>query len=111
MHHLKGHDVEVTDAERLVLVNLVQLDGGNTRIAMLGEAVRQHFQHTTTCYGVGIDVDFAKLTVRAHIVHTTHVVVVGMGNQDTVNASEDLWHDLLAEIRSAVYQQPRVLGF
>ena len=109
MHDLDGHDVEIANTERLVLMDFMQLDGRNTGIAVLGEAVRQHLQHTLTGYRVGIDIDFAKLAVRADIVHTTHVVVMSMGNEDAVDTTKGLRHDLLAEVGTAVDEQSRTL--
>ena len=105
MHHLDGHDVEIANTEIFVFVDFVQLDGRDTGIAVLGEAVRQHLQHALTGYRVCIDIDFAKLTIRADIVHTTHVVVMGVGDEDAVDATEGLWHDLLAEVGPAVDEQ------
>ena len=105
VHHLDGHDVEIANTEIFVLVDFVQLYGRNTGIAVLGEAVRQHLQHTLTGYRVGIDIDFSKLAVRTDIVHTTHVVVMSVGDEDAVDATEGLWHDLLAEVGPAVDEQ------
>jgi len=110
VHHLKGHDVEVADTEGLVAVNLVQLDGWHTGIAVLGKAIGQHLEHPPAGYGVGIDIDFAKLAVGTDVVHASHVVVVGMGDEDAVDAAEGLGHDLLAEIGSAVDEQAGLLG-
>ena len=105
VHHLDGHDVDVANAQRFMLVYLVQLDGGHAGIAVLSKAVRQHLEHTLTCQRVGIDIDFAELAIRADVVHASHVVVVGMGDEDAVNLAEGLRHDLLSEVRPAVDEQ------
>ena len=39
VHDLDGHDVEIANKQRLVLMNLVKLDGRNTRITVFGKAV------------------------------------------------------------------------
>ena len=109
VHHLEGNDVEVANAEGLVLVNLVELDGRNTRIAVLGKAVWQHLEHALTGNGVGIDIDFAKLAIGTDIVHAAHVVVVGVGDEDAVNLAEGLRHDLLTEVGATVDEQSRLL--
>ena len=77
---------------------------------MLGKAVRQHLQQSLSGYGVGIDIDFTKLAVGTDIVHAAHVVVVGMGNQNTVNLAEGLWHNLLPEVRATVDKQSGGIG-
>lgn len=110
VHHFNRHDVEVANSKRLVLVNLVQLDGRHARIAVFCKTVWQHLEHALTGYGVGIDVDFAKLAVRPDIVHSAHVVVVGMGDEYAVNLTERLHHDLLAEVWTAVNEQARAVG-
>ena len=111
VHHLKRRDVDVANGERLVGTNLVKLDGRHTRIAVFGKAVGQHGEHALSGDGVGIDVDFAKLTIGPDIVHTTHVVVVGMGDEDAVNTTEGMGHDLLSEIGSTVDEQSRLRRF
>lgn len=88
-------------------MNLVELYGGDARIAVLGKTIRQHLQHRLTGLRVGIDVDLTKLTVRTDIIHTPHVVVMGMGDEDTVDATERKRHDLLAEVWTAVNEQTR----
>ena len=108
VHDLEGNDVEVANAEGLVLVNLVELDGGNTWIAVLGKAVRQHLEHASAGYGVGIDIDFTKLAIGTDIVHAAHVVVVGVGDEDAVNLAEGLRHDLLTEVGATVDEQARL---
>ena len=110
VHHLDRHDMYVANLECFVLVNFVQLNGRNARIAMFLEAVRQHLKHTLTCQGVGINVNFAKQAVGTYVVDASDVVVVSVGDEDTVNLAEWLWHDLLAEIGAAVYQEPRGVG-
>ena len=108
VHHLEGDNVKVANAEGLVRMNLVELDGGNTRIAVLSKAVGQHLEHALTGYGVGIDIDFAKLTIGTDIVHAAHVVVVGVGDEDAVNLAEGLRHDLLTEVGATVDEQARL---
>ena len=91
-------------------MDLVQLNGRNAGIAVLGKAVWQHLEHALTGYGVGIDVDFAKLTIGPYIVHTSHMVVMGMGDEDAVDLAEGLWHNLLTEVGTAVDEQTRGVG-
>ena len=105
MHHHEGHHLEITDMQRLVRHNLVQTDSRHTGITVLCEAIRQHLQHRLTGGGVGIDVDLTKSAIGSDIIHTSHVVIVGVGNQNGVYLTERLWQDLLTEVRSAVYQQ------
>ena len=108
VHHLEGNNLEVANAEGFVRMNLVELDGRNTRIAMLGKAVWQHLKHALTSNGVSIDIDFAKLTIGTDIVHAAHVVVVGVGDEDAINLAEGLRHDLLTEVRTTVDEQARL---
>ena len=103
-HHKRGHR-QVTEGQRLVGLNLMQSDGRHTRITMLRKAIGQHLQHPLTGDGIGIDIDFTKLTIGTDIIHTAHVVVVSMRYQNSINLPERLWQDLLTEIRTAVYQQ------
>ena len=110
VHYLDGHDVDVANAQGFVLVYLVQLDGWHAGIAVLGKAVWQHLEHALTGQRVGIDIDFAELAVRSYVVHAPHVVVVGMGDEDAVNLTEGLRHDLLAEVGPAVDEQACGIG-
>ena len=107
VHNAKGRHPQVSNGKRLVGQDFVQKDGGHARIAMLGKTVGQHLEQSAAGRGVGIDIDFAKLAVGTHIVHTAHVVVVGMGDEDAVNAPEGQWHDLLTEVGTAVNEQAR----
>ena len=109
VHDLDRHDMNVAYLEGFVLVDFVQLDSGNARIAVFGKAVRQGLQHGLARQGVGIDIDFAKLAVGPDIVHAAYVVVVGMGDEDAVNLAEGLRHDLLAKVGTAINEQPRGL--
>ena len=104
----KGHDGDVANSKRLVGVDFVEPDCWYARIAVLGKAVRQHLEQSAAGYGVGIDVDFAKLAIGPDVVHTAHVVVVGVGNEDAIDAPEGLGHNLLAEIGAAVNEQSRL---
>ena len=111
VHDLDGHDVEIANKQRLVLMNLVKLDGRNARIAVLGKAVRQHLQHRLLCLGISIDVYLSKLTVRPYVVHPSHVVVVSMSDENAVNLPEGLRHNLLTEVWTAVDKQARAFCF
>ena len=102
--------MQVADGQRLMGMDFVQADGRHAGIAILGKAVGQHLQQSFAGNGVGIDIDFAELAIRAYVVHASHVVVMGMGNEYAVDASERLWQNLLAEVGSAVYEQPRGVG-
>ena len=109
VHHLKRSDTEITNGKGFVRMNLMKLDGWDTGIAMLGKAVRQHLKHSLTGNGVGIDINLAKLTIGTDIVHSAHVVVMGMGYKNAINASEGMRHNLLTEIWTAIDEQTRQL--
>lgn len=111
MHHLERHDVKIANRERVMGMNLMQLYSGYTRIAVFGKAIGQHLQHAFTGNGIGIDVDFAKLTVRPDVVHAAYVVVVGVGDEYGVDFAEGLRQHLLAEVGSAVDKYARGGGF
>ena len=111
VHYFNGHDIEVAYAEGFVLVDFVQLDGRDARIAVLGKTIWQHLQHTLASQRICINIDFAELTVGSDVIHAAHVVVVGVGDKDAVYLSEGLRHNLLSEVRSAVYEQARGLRF
>ena len=111
VHDLERRNAEVANGKGLMRMNLMKLDSGHTRITVFGKAIRQHLEHTFASDGVGIDIDFSKLTIGPDIVHTTHVVVVGMGDEDAVNTTEGMGHDLLAEIGSTVDEQSRLRRF
>lgn len=72
---------------------------------MLGKAIWQHLEHGLAGYGVGIDADFAKLAIRSDIVEPAHMIVVGMGDENTINTAKGLRKDLLSEIGSTVDEQ------
>ena len=87
----------------------MQADGRYTRITVLRKTIRQHLQHPLTRNGIGIDVHLTKLTIRTDIIHTTHMVVMGMCNKDAVDSTERLWQDLLTKIRTTVDENSRGL--
>ena len=105
MHHFERHDIQVANTESLMLMDLMQLDSWHTRIAMFCKTVGQHLKHPLSGQRISIHIDFAKLAIRAYVVHPAHVVIMGMSNEDTIYLTERLIHDLLAEVGSAVYQQ------
>ena len=110
VHHLERHDGYVANGKGLVAVYLVQLDSGNTWIAMLRKAIWQHLEHSLASQRVGIDVDLSKLTIGPYIVHASHVVVVSMGDEYAVNLAEGLRKNLLSEVWATVYEQSRGFG-
>ena len=105
VHHLEWNNVDVANTKRHMLLHLVQLNGRHARIAVFGKAVRQHLKQALTGYGVGIDINLTKLAVGADIVHTTHVVIVSVRNENAVDTTERQRHYLLAEIGTAVDEQ------
>ena len=110
VHHLDGEDVQVTDLQGFVGVDLMESDGGNARVSVFCEAVGQHLQHALAGDGIGIDIDLTKLTVGADIVHASHMVVMTVGDEDTIDLPEGLWQDLLTEVRSTVDEQTGLFG-
>ena len=109
MHHLERHDADIANLEKLVRMNLIQLNGRHSGIAVFCKAVRQHLKQSLAGIGVGIDVNLSKLTVRTQVVHASHVVIVGMRHQHPVNLPERLWQYLLTEVWSAVNEQAGAL--
>ena len=110
MHHFDGHDVEISDGQGLMGMDLVESDGRYTRITIFRKTIGQHLQHPLFGNGIGIDVDLTKLTIRPDIIHPSHMVVMAMGNQDPIDLPERLWQDLLTEIRATVDQQARLIS-
>ena len=102
VHHLEGHDLEVANLQGHMGQDLMQADGRDTRIAVLRKTVGQHLEHRCLGMRVGIDIDLAELTVRADVVHASHVVVVAVSDQDTVDLTEGLREDLLSEVGTTV---------
>ena len=102
MHHFDGHDVQIPDGQGLMGMNLMQSDGWYTRISVFCKTVGQHLQHTLFGDRIGIDVDLTKLTIRPDIIHASHVVIMGVRDQDPIDLPERLWQDLLTEIGATV---------
>ena len=102
MHHFDGHDVQIADGQRLMGVDLIQPDGWHAGITVLCKTVRQHLKHPFPGNGIGIDVDLTKLTIRTDIIHTAHMVIMAVGDQDAVDPTKRFGKDLLTEIRTAV---------
>ena len=104
MHHADGQYLDVSEGHHLAGSYLVQTYGGYTRVTVGGKTIGQHLHHASACFFVGIDVDFTKLTVGTYIVHTPHMVVMGMSDEDSVNTPEGLRKNLLAEVGTTVYE-------
>lgn len=111
VHHLKRNDADIANLKGVAGFDFVQSDSRHARIAMLGKAVGKHLQHRLAGQAIGIYIDFAELAVRANIVHATHVVVVGVGNENAVDAAERLRKNLLTKVGAAVNEQSRLLSF
>ena len=54
----------------------------------------------------GIEVYVAECTVRTQVVNTADMVVMGVGDKHSVDASELLVHELLPYVGTTVYEQP-----
>ena len=111
MHHHKGHNLEIANADRLMRQDLVEADSRYAWIAVLCKAIRQHLQHALTSRRISIHIDGAKLTIGSYIIHSPHMIIMGMGNQYAVNLAEGLCKNLLTEIRAAVDEQSRCVCF
>lgn len=107
MHHLEGHDLQIADMERLMRIYLMEPDGRDTRITVFYKTVGQHLQHRFLGQRVSINVDFPELAIGSDVVHTSHVIVMAMGDQYTVDLPEGLWKDLLPEVGATVDEQAR----
>ena len=105
VHHLYGHDVKIANMQGVMRQDLMQSDGRHAWITMFCEAIGQHLEHGLLGLGICIDIDLAKLTIRADVIHASHVVVVGMGDQDAVYLTKRLREYLLAEVWATVYEQ------
>ena len=104
MHHPDRKYVNVTDTEYLMRPYLMQPNSGDSWIAMLRKTIGQHLKHTLTGILICIHIDFAKLAIGSDIVHTTHMIVMGMSDQYTVNAAERLRKNLLTKVGTTVYK-------
>ncbi len=109
VHDTHRKNVDVTDSHRLASLNLMQANGRHTWVAVGGKAIGQHLKHATTSLSIGIDIDFSKLAIGPYVVHSSHMVVVSMSDEDAINAAERLGKYLLAEVRATVYKQTCVL--
>ena len=109
VHHPDRQNVNITNAERLSCLYAMQPNGRHARIAVLCKAIREHLEHALASQFIGIDIDFSKLAIGPHVVHTAHVIIVGMGNKDAVNTAERLRKDLFTKIGATVNEQACLL--
>ena len=58
---------------------------------------------------IAIDIDITKLTETSQIVDTTHMVVMDMRNQHTIQLAERNTQELLTDIRTCIYQNAGTL--
>ena len=58
---------------------------------------------------IAIDIDITKLTETSQIVDTTHMVVMDMRNQHTIQLAERNTQKLLTDIRTSIYQNAGTL--
>ena len=109
MHHLEGLDVYVAYLYRLMWLYRVKDKIGHTRIfilPLLGKTIGQHLFHPLHRLGISIDIHWSQFAIGAHIVHTAHMIIMGVGNKDSIYLSEIHGHHLLSEVRSTVDEHP-----
>ena len=60
---------------------------------------------------VAIDIDVAKLAERSQIVESTHMVVMAMGEQQTIDTPKRQWHELHSDVRATIDKDASMVGF
>lgn len=110
MHHLERHDIEVTYLKTLMGSDVVQMDGGDAGVLVNGETIGNALMERAATDVVSVDIDVAETAIGAQVVHPSDMVVVGMGDEHSVNLPERLLQKLLAEVGTAVDKQPGTVG-
>lgn len=88
VHHLEGQDVQVADVQVVVGMDGVEVDGWHTGVFLLGKAVGHRLVKACGTDFIGVDVGVTETAVGAQIVDSTHVVVVGVGDEYAVDLAE-----------------------
>ena len=111
VHHLDGLPLDVANFLGLTRLDGMQIEARNTRIEFFGEAIRHRNAQGGSRRGVGIDVDVAENAKTAQVVHSSHVVVVDVGEQHAVDFPKRQRHQLHPNVGTAVDEQARRVGF
>lgn len=90
VHHFYGHDGDVANGERLVLLYGVEGQSRHTGIELRLKAIGHHGMDATHCLTVGIDIDALLEGVRTQVVYSAHMVVMAMGDENAVDGSYGL---------------------
>ena len=90
--------------QRHMRLCLVQLEPWHTGIEVLAKAIRHYLAHVLTRLLVAIQTYRTEDGEGAQVVYAAHMVVMYMGQQYGVQRFEGQRHQLLAYVRTAIYQ-------
>ena len=111
MHNLKSGNVEITDMYIVMRIYSMKVNGWDPGIFLLRKAIWHGLVKALATDIVCINIDVAKTAVWAQVINATHVVIVRVGDENTVNSPEFLLQHLLAEIRTAVNKYAGIFSF
>lgn len=110
MHHFDGFDFQAGDPEGMVLYR-VEAEFRGSRIAVFGKSVGNGGAQAVECGRVAVNRHrpFLVVVERAHIVQSSHMVAVLVGEQDGVYVFHAGPQHLIAEVGSGI-DKDRGLG-
>ena len=104
VHDAQRQNSGIADTELLARPDAVQADLGNARIFVFRKTVGDALLQMCGAEVFGIDIHIAEDAQGAEIVQSAYVVIVLVRDEYGVDGPEVKGEHLLAEVRSAVYQ-------
>lgn len=102
VHHLNRLYLNVAYPEYVMLIYCVYVQLWDTRVQVFSKAIWHRSVESVNSTLIGIDINITKLAKRTQVVESSHMIVVDMGKQDTINLTEWLAKNLLPKVRSTV---------
>jgi len=102
VHHLNRLYLNVAYPEYVMLIYCVYVQLWDTKVQVFSKAIWHRSVESVNSTLIGIDINITKLAKRTQVVESSHMIVVDMGKQDTINLTEWLAKNLLPKVRPTV---------
>ena len=105
VHHLQGGYLGIVHQNRVIGLEIVQLELWHSGILVFHQTIRQTLAQMGGGIGVGIYGQGTAVTEWSQVVYAAHMVVMLVGNEKGIKRSPEIEaQHLLAEIGRAVYE-------
>src|SRR5574344_1106478 len=110
MHHTDWHNLHIPYFKRHMRLNLQQIDGWHTRITLLlwSEAIRYALHQMISTKPLRIHIHITKHTEGTQVIQSTHMIIMFMRDQRSIQRLEIHTQHLSTEIRTTIKQDALV---